>query len=373
MIPICLCLRAHQPRRLRAYNYFDVGSRHDYLDAEGDRRRLAHCAENSYAPALELLGRLLDRHARFAFSLALSGPLREQLAEHMPGLLAAFRRLVATGRAEPLAATTHRCLPWISSPRELEEQLALERERARRHLGRDPVVFGGEQPPNPQELAPLLASAGRTGMQLDGCGSLAPGVARRRVYRADDLPVLLADTDGPLTAERFDSWLDASDGDVSSLSLDLATFGLTHRRESGIFEFFEEWVGRALRNQGAEFLTPSEVFARIPARKVLPRSASEPLAANEMQRDASSQLVELEGRIRASGSSALLEDFRGLMASDHFEAMALRRGDSAGIDTDAPESPYEVYMSFRHAVRDLEHRLPRPRPEQSLSAGLLPA
>ena len=115
MIPICLCLVAHEPYRLRPYNYFDVGRRHDYWDTEGMRRRLATAERLVYEPATAALARLLDRHREFAFSVAISGPLLDQLAVFAPRLLAAFRSLVSTGRAEPLCATSHHCLSWAVS------------------------------------------------------------------------------------------------------------------------------------------------------------------------------------------------------------------------------------------------------------------
>ncbi|MGH9366289.1 MAG: hypothetical protein ACRD3M_01285, partial [Thermoanaerobaculia bacterium] len=349
------------------------------------------CEQLCYAPASELLERLLERHSGFSFSLALSGPLAEQLSALAPQRLDALRRLVGTGRVEPLSATSHHSLGWPLSPSELETQIRLGRERVARVLGREPAVFGGEQPTDAGELARLLESEGFSGMVLERFEGLS-GPARRRIYRAPSpggLPALLADeplsekisrrfsdrrsAESPLTAEEFDGWISAAPGDILCLSMDLAIFGLVHPRESGIFEFFGAWVARSLSRPDSRFLTPSEAFATVPA-EALPRAAVSARASNEMQRDAVEALAALEKRVRASDDEPLSEDFRRLTGADHFARMALTRGDAAGAGNGDPfDSPYEAYMAFRHAVADLERRLPRPRPERSLSAGPPPA
>lgn len=390
MVPICLCFAAHLPYRLRRYNYFDVGRRHDYLDAEGMASRLARAEALCYGPATDMLQRLLQRHPRFSFSLALSGPLLEQLRELSPGRLLAFRRLVESGRAEPLAATSHHCLPWPVSATELRAQMLLHRERVRRELGREPVIFGGEDPSDAAGLAALDASKGFSGMLLAG-DPLPSGAARRRLYRVPSprgLPAMVRDDrlsddiarrfsgrgsgQGGLTAEKFDGWISATSGDILCLSMDLATFGLRHSRESGVFDFFEAWVGRTLAHADSRFLTPSQAFAQILAGETLPPAAAPVPTANELQQDARASLAALERRVAVCATAPVVEAFRRLTSSDHLAQMTLRARGSAAGGTGSFESPYEAYMAFRHAVRDLERRLPR-RPERTLSAGPIPA
>ncbi len=388
MIPICLVFRAHEPYRLRRYNYFDVGRRHDYFDAAAMHRRLARSEQLSYEPATRMLERLLERHPRFAFSLALSGPLLEQLSVLVPSRLTAFRRLVETGRVEALCATSHHCLPWAVSSSELEEQIRIHRQQIHRALGRVPAVFGGEDPSDAGVLGALAESIGLSGMLLDGSGALASGPARRRLYRPPSpagLPVMVRDdelSDGierrfsdrrsaqsPLTAEKFDGWISATPGDILCLSMDLETFGLRHPAEGGIFDFFQTWVARALSRPDSHFLTPSEAFEKLSPAESLPRGATVAGTANEMQQDALSTLASLEGRVKAEGGTLCVDDFRRLTGSEHFRAMSLSTGDAARGETGAFDSPYEAYMAFRHAVSDLERRLPRPRPERALSVG----
>jgi alpha-amylase len=379
VIPICLAFTAHLPTRLRAYDYFDVGRRHDYFDTEAMARRLARADALCYRPAADMLARLLDRHPRFSFSLALSGPLMDQLAAQEPERLLAFRRLVASGRVEPLSATSHHCLPWAVSPAELETQIRLHRRRIRRDLGREPKVFGGEEPSDAPGLAALAAPRRFSGLLLSG-GPLASQVERHRVYRvgiSGGIPAMVRDEgpfeeaarrcsdrgflNGPPTAEKLNRWISSAAGDILFFSMDLEAFGRRHPRDTGVLALFEAWIGRIVSRPDSRFLTPSDAFARIDASEALPRDLPPARAANELQQDARECLAVLESRVRAAGTAPALEDFRRLTGSDHFDRMTLSARGDAPAGAGAADSPYEVYMAFRHAVTDLERRLGRSR------------
>lgn len=391
MIPLCLALHAHLPWRLRAYNYFDIGTRHGYFDAEGERRRLSRADALCYEPGTSLLERLLVRHPRFAFSLSLSGPLLDQLGGVRAGRLEKFRRLVETGRVEPLGGSSHHCLSFPVSPGQVEAQLRLQRERVRSGLGLAPVVLGGEEPWDVQGLGALAEANGFVGILVSG-SALPSGAPRRRVYRtgpargvaalvrddrlSDDIAVRFSDRrweHWPLTPAVFDSWIASTPGEVLCLSLDLSFLGLAHPRESGIFEFFEAWVDRVLLRPDAEFLTASEALRRFASAEPLPAAPAASGQRNEMQQDALAQLAALERRLEPGAAAKLHEDFRRLTGSDHFEAMALRAGDSRGEEPRDFGSPYDTYMSFRHVVSDLGRRVDRPRPEKTFAAGAVPA
>jgi alpha-amylase len=277
------------------------------------------------------------------------------------------------------------------SAAELSQQIRLGRDRVRRDLGALPKVFGGEPASDARALALLLEKEGFAGLLLEGA---VPEPERRRCHRAATpgrLPALVADEalsqdlalrfsdrrwkQWPLTAEKFDAWIASAPGDVLGLSLDLGTLGLAHSRQTGIFEFFEEWVERTLSRPESRFWTASEALAAAgedaaePPRRTVPAGPG-----NEMQRDALESLAGLERRVRAAGDPAIAEDFRRLTGADHFARMALPRAlDPAAPDPEPAESPYEAYMAFRHAVSDLERRLPRARPDWSAIAGPPPA
>jgi alpha-amylase len=391
MIPVCLVFTAHLPYRLRAYNYFDVGRRHDYFDAQAMRRRFAGAEQACYGPATARLERLLERHPQFAFSLAISGPLLEQLRALAPQRLFAFRRLVETGRAEPLLGTSHRCLPWAISSAQVERQLRLQRARVGRDLGQEPAVFGGEELRDADALAAIGESIGMTGLLLDG-GGPAADPARRRLYRTasrEGLPAMVLEKDlvgdlgrrlsdrssgaWPVTPEQFDGWISDASGDILCLRMDLSILGARQPRGAGILDFLESWVDVALSHREFRFLTPSGAFQTLRVGEARLPDATRTPVANEMQRDALDHLAALEGPVEDGVDGEIAEDFRRLTSADHFGAMTLRPRDGAGEKSDGFDSPYEAYMALRHALSDLQRRLPSAFPKRALSVGPSPA
>ncbi|HTD52767.1 MAG TPA: glycoside hydrolase family 57 protein [Thermoanaerobaculia bacterium] len=397
MIPVCLYFQVHQPYRLRRYNYFDVGREHQYFDEEKNRQLLGRVAEKCYRPATAMIERLLERHEKFAVSFSLSGCLLQQFRDGFPDLLETFRRLASTKRVEFLAETSHHSLAWLASREEFSAQVALHRDRIAQEFGVEPVVFRNTELIYSDELAAFLEEKGYRGVLADGVEPLLAGRPPNHVYRAatpGGLPLLLRDyrmsddiafrfsdvrwSEYPLTAEKYDRWVSGLSGDVLSLFMDFETLGEHQWKETGIFQFFEAWVGRHLSHSDARFVTASQAIEQLPHGDPLsaPRLLSwadeaRDLSAwqgNELQRDSLRRLFALENRVKNAGSPALLTDFRRLTTSDHFYYMATKSyGDGEVHAYFSPyESPYEAYMAFVHVVSDLERRLSRSRPSASI-------
>ena len=392
MIGVCLYFQAHQPFRLRAYDYFDVGREHRYFDEEANSALLRRVAEKCYLPATDMLLRLLERHSEFAAAFSISGCLLEQLRASSPESLERFRALAATGRVEFLAETSHHSLAWLASHEEFARQVALHREMLADELGVEPRVFRNTELIYSDDLARFVEARGYAGVLADGVPALLGGRSPHHVYRAATpagLPLLLRDfrlsddiafrfsnrgwSEYPLTAEKYDGWVAGLDGELVSLFMDFETLGEHQWKETGIFEFFEAWVGLHLSRPGARFLTPSQAIAALPAREHLsaPRllswaDESRDVSAwqgNELQRDALRRLFRLEDRVRASGSGRLLGDFRRLTTSDLYYYMGTKTASDGQVHAyfSPYDSPYDAYMAFMHVVSDLEGRVSAAR------------
>jgi alpha-amylase len=390
MIPVCLYFQAHQPYRLRRYNYFDVGREHRYFDEDRNRELVARVAEKCYLPATAMLERLLERHPRFAVAFSLSGCLLEQLRDWAPDARDAFRRLAATGRVEFLAETSHHSLAWLASREEFAAQIDIHRRLLSDELGFEPRVFRNTELIYSDALAVFLEERGYRGVLADGVAPLLGTRSADHVYRAATsrgLPLLLRNyrlsddiafrfsnrswSEWPLTAAKYDRWVSGLRGDILSLFMDFETFGEHQWKETGIFEFFESWVDRRMARRGAAFLTPSEAIERLPHRDALsaPRTLSwadeaRDLSAwqgNDLQRDALARLFALEARVRSTGSDELARDFRRLSTSDHFYYMATKSSADGEVHAyfSPFDSPYDAYITYMHVVSDLERRLPR--------------
>ncbi|HEY7111962.1 MAG TPA: hypothetical protein VIA45_03425, partial [Thermoanaerobaculia bacterium] len=231
MTRIALVFTAHVPWRLRRYNYFDVGRHHDYFDREAHRRGIAALDAESLAPAAAALEAALDRHPRLAFALSFSGPLLQQLVLWAPPRVAAFRRLVETGRVEPLGQTSHRSLGWSPSPAELDLQVRAHCELLERHLGRRPRVFGGEDAAAPAGLAASLEAQKFLG---------------RFEVEAATLRALEADAVGG-GADRA-AWLSESADEILPVRVDLAT---QRTSRTGVSPAdLERWLARVAARPG---------------------------------------------------------------------------------------------------------------------------
>jgi len=404
VIPVCLYLQVHQPWRLNRYDYFDVGGGRGYFDDAANREIARRVAERSYVPTARMLARLLDRHPEFAVALSFSVCVLDQLASFAPDCLEAFRELSSRGRVEILAETSHHSLlsvfPSPEAREELADQVTLHGRKIHELFGRQPRIFRNTELIYSDAVARFAEDAGFAAILADGVRPLAePGTAdARRVRRAatpGGLPVMLRDyrmsddiafrfsdhssVEHPLSADKYSAWVAGAEGDVLPLFMDFETFGEHQREETGIFEFFEEWVDRHVASGGV-FVTPSDAVEAGRARL----NAGPPVVSpdflswadeerdlsawqgNELQRDALDGLLALQGRVRAwaaSGSPegcALLETYRRLTTSDHFYYMATKgRADSTVHEYFSPwETPYDAYMAYRHVLADVDGRLP---------------
>jgi alpha-amylase len=392
MAPICLYFQAHQPWRLKRYNYFQVGRDHRYFDEEANRALLERINAKCYLPATEMLSDLLARHPGFAVAFSVSGSLIEQFAAYGSGPLESFRRLASNPRVEFLAETSHHSLAFLASRREFLDQVALHRRMLRENFGVEPRVFRNTELIYSDELALAVEEAGYAGVLADGVEEMLHGRAPHHVFRAatpGGLPLLLRDyrlsddiafrfsnkawSEFPLTPEKYDRWVRGVRGEVLCLFMDFETFGEHHWKEGGIFDFFREWVARHLERAGTEFVTPSEAIRRSPPGEVL--SAPRPISwaddardvsawlGNDIQRDALRALFALEGRVKASASAELVADFRRLSTSDHFYYMATKAAADGQVHAyfSPYESPFDAYIAYMHILADMERRAGRPR------------
>jgi alpha-amylase len=397
MIPICLYFQVHQPYRLRRYNYFDVGREHRYFDEALNAELLRRAARKCYRPATEMLARLLERHPGFAVALSLSGCLLEQLAEWDPDTSRCFVTWTNAGeRVEILAETSHPLSAWLASRdefaaqidahRALVEALGLPQRRSRVFRNTEPIYL----------TSPAVSSA--RDELIRGVRSLLDADASHphHLYRAATpagLPLLLRDarlsddiafrfsqrswSEWPLTAEKYDRWVSGLFGEILSLFMDFETFGEHQWRETGIFEFFEEWVDRASA-RGGTFWTPSRrsrTFRRDTSGVYdlwWTRRATRP-AGNDLRRmrcggaSRSRAGCGPRGRVGAPGSDELRRDFRRSRPPTTCYAPGGTGCGHGMSSADAEvhayfspyESPYEAYIAYVHVLSDLERRLPR--------------
>src|SRR3990167_2691748 len=128
MSSICFYFQVHQPRRIKRYRHFAIGSDHDYFSESGltklnNEAIINKVSQKCYIPATKLIYELLKKHKEFKVTFSFSGIFLEQLEEYRPDVLRLFQKVVRTKRAEVLAETYYHSLSFLYSREEFWRQV----------------------------------------------------------------------------------------------------------------------------------------------------------------------------------------------------------------------------------------------------------
>ena len=347
-------------------------------------------SEKSYIPTNRKLLELLERHPEFKLSMSITGVLLDQLQQWRPDVLDSFRRLTDTGRVEIVAETYHHSLAFFYSRREFEMQVKMHREKVEEIFGQTPQVFRNTELSYNNDLAHWADKAGYKGIITEGwdpiLGWRSPNFVYRPAYTdsirllmknyklSDDIAFRFSDknwTEWPLTADKFAHWLEAipHDQPLVNLFMDYETFGEHQWDDTGIFEFLDKLPGEFMKTEARGFVTLSEAIERFEAvdhidvsQTVTWADTERDLTAwlgNSMQHDAINALYSLQDLVVQSADLAIIEDWRRLQTSDHFYYMCTKWFSDGDVHAyfSPYDTPYEAFMNFMNAVRDLRYRL----------------
>lgn len=393
---IVLYLHVHQPFRVRQYSVFDTGEAHNYFDEpkyDTDRNNeqvFRKVADKSYRPMNSLLQRLLDTHPDFRVSLSITGTFIEQAERWAPDVLESFKSLVATGCVEIVAETYYHSLAFFYSQSEFERQVEAHKAKIRELFGVETSVFRNTELAYNDDLAHWADGYGFKGILAEGWDPVLEWRSPNHVYRpagtesialllknyrlSDDLAFRFSNkawSQWPLTADKYNQWaIDSiSDSPLINLFMDYETFGEHQWADTGIFDFFEHFVGTWLSDNNNTFYTVSEAIdnnkpvAEISMPNTVTWADSErDLTAwlgNSMQQEALRHLYALEGDVIRSGDLQLISDWRNLQTSDHVYYMCTKWFTDGDVHAyfSPYESPYDAFLYFMNAVRDVRWRL----------------
>ena len=392
---ITLYLHVHQPHRVRNYSVFDTASDHNYfndsdpLSGTNNERIFKKVAEKSYRPMNALLQKLLDTHPEFKVSLSITGTLIEQAEAWAPDVLESFQNLVKTGRVEIVAETYYHSLAFFYSKSEFEAQVEAHRNKIRELFGVETSVFRNTELAYNDVLAQWADNYGFKGILAEGWDPILDWRTPNFVYRpegteniglllknyklSDDLAFRFSNRsweEWPLTTDKYLEWMGSSyDQPLINLFMDYETFGEHQWADTGIFQFFEEFVERWLSDEHHTFYTVSEaVDTHEPAGTIsMPSTvtwadAERDLTAwlgNSMQQEALKHLYALEKDVLRSGDLELIADWRKLQTSDHAYYMCTKWFTDGDVHAyfSPYSSPYDAFLYFMNAIRDVRWRL----------------
>ena len=393
---ITLYLHVHQPLRVRDYSVFETATDHNYfnepdpLSDRNNKKVFDKVAEKSYRPMNALLEKLLHDQPEFKVSLSITGTFLEQAELWAPDVIESFQRLVKTGRVEIVSETYYHSLAFFYSRTEFERQVEMHKTKIRELFGVETSVFRNTELAYNDSLAQWADEYGFKGILAEGWDPILDWRSPNFVYQpegtknislllknyklSDDLAFRFSNQawqEWPLTADKYTEWANASidDAPLINLFMDYETFGEHQWQDTGIFTFFEDFVGRWLTHPDNTFYTVSEAIETnkpvgnlsMPST-VTWADAERDLTAwlgNSMQQEALGHLYALESDILRTEDLELIGDWRKLQTSDHAYYMCTKWFTDGDVHAyfSPYESPYDAFLYYMNVIRDLRWRL----------------
>lgn len=395
MRSICLYLHMHQPVRYREYSVFDVSNNSSYFecdfnDRQSNERIFKKVAEKSYRPTLHLLEKNLQKHPAFKVSLSITGTWIEQAEKWAPDLIEQIKYLVSLGRVEILGETYYHSLAFFYNIDEFSEQVDLHARKIKELFDTQPKVFRNTELAYNDSLAKWAEEKGYDGIVAEGWDKILGWRSPNHVYRpagcknirlllknyrlSDDIAFRFSNRgweEWPLTVPKYQNWInmDCLRGNLINLFMDFETFGEHQWADTGIFNFFDEFINSWLSTNENQFVTVSEACKLMaPADEIsMPETVTwadteRDLSAwlsNSMQNAAMQELYAMRDEILDTDDEGLISDWRHLTTSDHPYSMCTKYWNDGDVHAyfSAYASPYESFMYFMNVLRDLSYRV----------------
>lgn len=380
---------------MRDYSVFDTATDHEYFKdgsnaSASNKAILQKVADKSYRPMNALLERLLQTYPDFKFSLSISGTFLEQAEAWAPDVIESFRRLIATGRVEVVAETFYHSLAFFYDRGEFERQVNLHRAKIRELFGVETTAFRNTELAYNDQLAKWADDAGFKAIITEGWDKVLGWRSPSYVYRPHDttnIKLLLKNYrlsddiafrfgnkawEGyPLTANTYGTWVNDSlgDGQVVNLFMDYETFGENVWEDTGIFSFFEDFIGQWNSNEHNTFYTVSGAAESFETKDTVTMpdtvtwaDSERDLTAwlgNAMQQEAMRHLYNLSDDVLRSQDASLISDWSRLTTSDHPYYMCTKWSNDGDVHAyfSPYDSPYDAFLYYMNAVRDVRYRL----------------
>lgn len=401
---IIIYLHVHQPWRVRDdYTLFDIGNERKYFGEEAGIKAQTNgeifrkVAEKSYLPMNNLLRKILKKHPEFKVSLSITGTFIDQAEKFAPKVLKSFKDLVKTGRVEIVAETYYHSLAFFFDRDEFETQVIAHQNKIKEIFGAETTSFRNTELAYNDDLAKWADDFGFKAILAEGWDKVLGWRSPNHIYKpkgtrniklllknyklSDDLAFRFSDKNWkeyPLTPQKYNSWLSSASyhGNVINLFMDYETFGEHQWADSGIFSFFEGFVAEWLKNPNHTFKTVTEA-SKMPAVAEISMSETVTWAdterdltawlGNSMQKESMKFLYDLKDKVYNAHDGKISEDWRRLQTSDHAYYMCTKYFSDGDVHAyfSPYKSPYDAFLYYTDALRDMEFRLREIEPKKS--------
>ncbi|MBR2725183.1 glycoside hydrolase family 57 protein [Candidatus Saccharibacteria bacterium] len=395
MRAICLYLHIHQPIRYKEYSFFDISNSSDYYngeynDRESNERIFRKVTEKSYRPMLALLEKNINKHTDFKVSFSITGTWLEQAAKWEPDLIETIQRMVKTGKVEIIDETYYHSLAYFYNLEEFESQVKKHHEVIEKIFDISPKIFRNTELAYNDSLAKWAEENGYKGILAEGWDKVLGWRSPNYVYRpfncskirlllknyrlSDDIAFRFSNRgwkEWPLTVEKYQNWinLDCIHGNLVNLFMDFETFGEHQWKDTGIFDFMDQFISSWLGEYENKFVTASEACelmepvdeASMP-ETITWADTERDLSAwlsNSMQIAAMEELYALREQVLSTQDKKIISDWEHLTTSDHPYSMCTKYWHDGDVHAyfSAYASPYESFMYFMNVIRDIKYRI----------------
>ena len=382
MTGIVFYFHAHQPRRIKYYSFFDIGSK-NYFNDDLNKRILDRVVYKCYKPALEIIYDNITKYD-IKVSFSISGTLIEQLELYHPEILELWKKLVDTGNVEIVSETYYHSLAYLIDKDEFINQIKLHKKKIKEIFNYKSRSFRNFELVFNNEIGEVVYSLGYKVALTEGAEKILGNRSQNYVYKLkiNNLRLLLrnyrlSDDIGfrftnknwpeyPLTADKYYLWLKSTPGDIINIFMDFETIGEHIWKEAGIFEFWNklfEYIGKEKYfetyniTEAAEELNYKDEL-NIP-ELISWADIERDLSAwigDSIQKEALDYLRELYRKYK--NDEKTLNTLRYLSTSDNFYYMSLKYNSDGDVHKyfreEAFATPYDSFISYMNILKDIE-------------------
>ncbi|HEY8935933.1 MAG TPA: glycoside hydrolase family 57 protein [Cyclobacteriaceae bacterium] len=380
---IIFYFQIHQPRRLRKFQFFDIGTHDDYFDDRSNEKIVNRIAKNCYLPTNDLLLKMISKNPEIKISFSISGVALDQFATYCPEVIDSFRALADTGSVEFLSETNYHSLACLISEDEFHTQILQHAEKIYRYFGVRTTAFRNTELIYNNAIGEQVARMGFNAIICDDVINVNPytiyehpdddsfKILLRNNRLSDDIAFRFIQDKTTLTVDQYTSWLYNVPGDnsVTLLGLDYETFGEHRKKDSGIGIFLENLIKRIIIDKRIKFAKPSSVLRQAVITEKLSvkdyiswADEQKDLSAwlgNDMQTEAFNGLKELESIVKKIEDPELANVWRNLQTSDHFYYMSTKTSADGSVHSyfSPYSSPYEAFINYMNILNDFRVKI----------------
>jgi len=393
MKTVCFYFQIHQPFRLKRYRFFDIGADHYYYDDFSNEDIIHGIAQRTYFPANNmLLDMIKEYNGKFKVTFSISGSVLEQMEVYVPEAIEQFKELAKTGCVEFLAETYSHSLASLTDPEEFQRQVKAHSDKIELLFGIRPKAFRNTELIYSDDIALQVADMGFKAMLTEGAkhvlGWKSPNylyssasapelkLLARNMKFSDDISYRFSNYDWseyPLVADKLVNWIASTpeSEQLINIFLNYDVLGSLQASETGIFEFFKA-IPRFALAKGIAFSTPSEVsnMMKSVGELAVPYACSwageekdiSPWMGNILQKEAVSKLYDITEKMHMVTDRRILEDWKRLQASDHFNYMSTKLFPGPSVFSPY-ENAYDAFNNYMNILSDFIDRVNGQFPE----------